>query len=136
MHRIKALREDDEDEDGHNAVELLKTILRDGPEVGVHVLAWADTWGNITRGLDRKSIGEFGLRVATVMDSGDSMNFLDNLAASKISKAHRAILYDEDKPGQLLPFRPYAMPSVAWLKEIAERLRARGGNQTIQPNPV
>ena len=115
MHRIKSLREDTEDEDGHNSVELLKTILRDGPEVGVHVVAWADTWGNITRGLDRKAIGEFALRVAAVMDSGDSMNFLDDAAASKISKPHRAVFYDEDRPGQLISFRPYAMPPAAWL---------------------
>jgi hypothetical protein len=125
MHRIKSLREDMEDVDGHNAVELFKTILRDGPEVGVHVIAWADTWGNVTRGLDRKAIGEFGLRVAAVMDSGDSMNFLDSAAASKISKPHRAIFYDEDRPGQLSSFRPYAMPPTAWLEATGQRLRAR-----------
>ena len=118
MHRIKSLRDDTEDEDGHNPVELLKSILRDGPELGIHVVAWADTWGNITRGLDRKAI-------AAVMDSGDSMNFLDNLAASKLSKPHRAIFYDEDRPGQLVTFRPYAMPPVAWLKETGQRLRSR-----------
>ena len=129
MHRIKSLREDMEDEDGHNSVELLKTILRDGPEVGVHVVAWADTWGNVTRGLDRKTIGEFALRVAAVMDSGDSMNFLDDAAASKISKPHRAIFYDEDRPGQLVSFRPYAMPPAAWLKETGQRLRARIENR-------
>ena len=125
MHRIKPLREDTEDENGHNAVELLKTILRDGPEVGIHVISWADTWGNATRGLDRKATGEFGLRVASVMDSGDSMNFLDSMAASKISKPHRALFYDEDRPGQLVMFRPYAMPPVAWLKETGQRLRSR-----------
>lgn len=125
MHRIKALREDDEDENGHNAVDLLKAILRDGPEVGVHVISWADTWGNATRGLDRKAIGEFGLRVAAVMESGDSLNFIDNQAASKISKPHRALFYDEDRPGQLVAFRPYAMPSATWLKETGERLKSR-----------
>ena len=129
MHRIKPLRDDAEDEDGQNSVELLKVILRDGPEVGVHVVAWADTWSNVTRGLDRKTIGEFGLRVATVMDSGDSMNFLDDSAASKISKPYRAIFYDEDRPGQLASFRPYAMPAVAWLKETGQRLRARMENR-------
>ncbi len=135
MHRIKSLREDIEDDDGHNSVELLKSILRDGPEVGVHVVAWADTWGNITRGLDRKTIGEFALRVAAVMDSGDSMNFLDDAAASKISKPHRAVFYDEDRPGQLISFRPYAMPPAAWLKEVGQRLRAKIGKpNATQPN--
>jgi energy-coupling factor transporter ATP-binding protein EcfA2 len=124
MHRIKSLREDTEDEGGNNSVELLKSILRDGPEVGLHVIAWADTWGNATRGLDRRALGEFGLRVGTVMDSGDSMNFLDSLAASKISKPHRAMFYDEDRPGQLVTFRPYAMPSLPWLRQAGQRLKA------------
>jgi len=91
MHRIKSLRENMDDEDGHNSVELLQTILRDGPEVGMHVIAWADTLDNATRGMSRKSLGEFGLRVGTAMNTGDSMNFFDDLAASKISKPHRAI---------------------------------------------
>ena len=125
MHRIKPLREDMEDENGNNAVELLKLILRDGPEVGVHVIAWADTWGNATRGLDRRGMGEFGLRVAAVMESGDSMNFLDSLAASKISKPHRALFYDEDRPGQLVAFRSYALPPTAWLHEVGRTLKSR-----------
>lgn len=125
MHRIKPLREDVEDENGHNPVELLKVILRDGPEVGVHVIAWADTWGNATRGLDRKAAGEFGLRVAAVMESSDSMNFLDSLAASKISKPHRALFYDEDRPGQFVAFRPYALPPTTWLQEVGKKLKIR-----------
>lgn len=129
IHRIKSLRDDIDDDDGNNAVELLKTILKDGPEVGVHVIGWADTWGNITRGLNRRSIGEFGLRVAGVMESGDSMNFLDNLVASKISKSHRAIFYDEDRPGQFIMFRPYKMPSEIWLQQTRDRLLTRVENR-------
>lgn len=128
LHRVKALRDDTEDENGRNPVDLLKSILRDGPEVGVHVVAWADTWGNATRGLDRKSMGEFGLRIATAMDSGDSMNFLDSLAASKLTKPHRALFYDEDKPGQLVVFRPYALPTLTWLSDVGQRLNNRTTN--------
>ena len=129
MHRIKSLRENMDDEDGHNSVELLQTILRDGPEVGMHVIAWADTLDNATRGMSRKSLGEFGLRVGTAMNTGDSMNFFDDLAASKISKPHRAIFSDEDRPGQLVTFRPYAMPPANWLGQTGQRLRARIGNK-------
>jgi S-DNA-T family DNA segregation ATPase FtsK/SpoIIIE len=125
MHRIKSLRENMDDEDGNNSVELLQTILRDGPEVGVHVIAWADTLDNAKRGLSSKAIGEFGLRVGAAMSTGDSMNFLDNLAASKISKSHRVIFADEDRPGQLVTFRPYAMPSLSWLGQTGQQMRAR-----------
>lgn len=128
MHRIKSLRENVEDEDGHNSVELLETILRDGPEVGVHVIAWADTLANVARGMSRKALREFGLRVGAVMSSEDSMTFLDDLAASKISKPHRAIYVDEDRPGQLVAFRPYAMPPAGWLAKVGQQLRARSEN--------
>ena len=125
MHRIKSLREDIADDNGNNSVELLQTILRDGPEVGVHVIAWADTLDNALRGVSRKTIKEFGLRVGAAMNSGDSMNFLDDMAASKISKPHRAIFADEDRPGQLVTFRPYAMPTVDWLGQTGQLLHAR-----------
>lgn len=129
MHRIKSLRENMDDEEGHNSVELLQTILRDGPEVGVHVIAWSDTFANATRGLSRKAIGEFGLRAGAAMSTEESMSFFDDLAASKISKPHRAIFSDEDRPGQLITFRPYAMPPPTWLAQTGERLCARIHNQ-------
>jgi hypothetical protein len=65
------------------------------------------------------------------MNTGDSMNFLDDLAASKISKLHRAIFSDEDRPGQLVTFRPYAMPPANWLGQTGQRLRARIENKPI-----
>lgn len=127
FHRVKDLREEMEDDDGNNAVELLGAILRDGPEVGVHVIAWADTLPNVTRGLSRKAMREFGARIGTVMSNDDSMNFFDSLAAAKISKPHRAIFAEEDRPGQFVTFRPYSMASIHWLKEIGSRLKQRNG---------
>ncbi len=125
MHRIKSLREDGDDEDGHNAVELFSAILRDGPELGVHVIAWADTWANATRGIGRKRFGEFGLRTGGVMSAEDSMNVFDSPIASRLSKPHRMIFSDEDRPGQFLTFRPYAMPTVPWIEKLAVRLQSR-----------
>jgi len=75
--------------------------------------------------LERKSVGEFGLRVAGVMDSGDSMNFVDSLAASKISKLHRVIFHDEEAPGRLITFRPYSIPKKVQFEEIARRLHEK-----------
>ena len=125
MHRIKALRENNDDENGQNAIELLETILRDGPETGVHVIAWSDTLANAMRGLSRKAMAEFGLRVGTAMSADESMNFFDDLAASKYYKPHRALFTDEDRPGQRITFRPYAMPPAKWLAQTGERLKQR-----------
>lgn len=131
LHRIKTLRENEEDDDGVNAVELLGNILRDGPEQGVHVIAWADTWGNATRGLSRRMAGEFGLRVGMAMSAEDSNYLLDDPAASRLKSAHRAIYYDEEKPGQLTTFRPYSIPSSDWLESTIRQLAER-----IHPQPA
>ena len=125
MHRIKALREDEEDEDGINAVETLAALLRDGPESGLHVIAWVDTWANATRGLSRKAMQEFGLRVAAAMSNQESNDVLESDAASRLSRPHRAIFFDEEKPGQLVTFRPYALSPAAWRDETGQKLQAR-----------
>ncbi len=39
------------------------TILREGPDLGVHTLIWCDTYTNLTRILDRRSLREFEMRV-------------------------------------------------------------------------
>lgn len=127
MHRIRALREDEEDDDGFNGVALLKSILRDGPEVGVHVIAWIDTCANLYRGIGRQAVRDFGLRVASAMSVDDSMGLLDDGAAARLSKPHRAIFYDEERPGSLVTFRPYAMPSQEWLEKVGAVLKQRAG---------
>ena len=125
LHRIRALRNGSDEVEDRKLVEQLRKILREGPEVGVHVIAWADTLDNATRGLGRGALNSFGFRVAAVMSPADSEHFLDGAAASKLSRPCRAIFFDEDRPGQLVTFRPYAMPSIRWLNEIASQMRRR-----------
>jgi hypothetical protein len=85
------------------------TILRDGPEVGVHALVWCDTVTNLNRSLDRRALREFAMRVVFQMTAEDSANLVDTPAASKLGP-YRALFYDEDE-GRLEKFRPYALPT-------------------------
>ncbi|HEX7101760.1 MAG TPA: FtsK/SpoIIIE domain-containing protein, partial [Nitrolancea sp.] len=64
--------------------EQFETILRDGPELGIHTIAWCDTMTNLARSLDRRAMREFGLRVAFQMGAEDSVNLIDSIAASKL----------------------------------------------------
>jgi DNA segregation ATPase FtsK/SpoIIIE-like protein len=100
------------------ASELFAKILREGAEQGIHVLTWCDLANNVKRTLDRKSINEFNSRVAAMMSQDDSQLILDNAAASRLDRPHRAIFYDEDRPGYLEKFRPFAIPTDRnwWLK--------------------
>ncbi len=103
--------------------QQLATILREGPELGVHTLVWCDTYTNLTRTLDRRALREFDLRVVFQMGAEDSSNLIDSPAASKLGP-HRALFVSEEE-GRLEKFRPYGLPPEAWLAWAAERLRAR-----------
>jgi hypothetical protein len=129
LQRIKLLRTEDEsftyDDESATPSELFALILREGPEVGVHVIAWCDTYANAARVADRRTMTEFGLRAGGVMSADDSSHFFDDTAAARIDKPHRVIFFDEERPGQLDKFRPYSMPAREWVAETGRRLSER-----------
>lgn len=134
LHRARDLRLEESslsfsfgEEKGLALPDQFANLLREGPEVGIHFLAWCDTYTSLRRVVDRRRLGEFALRVAGPMSSEDSVNFLDDPAASRLDKPHRLLFYDEERPGYLEKFRPYALPERAWLKAAAEKLRTRAG---------
>ncbi|MFN3979662.1 MAG: hypothetical protein ACK4SA_04665, partial [Caldilinea sp.] len=67
-----------------NPAQQFATILRDGPEVGVHTFVWCDTVTNLNRTLERRLLREFALRVAFQMSAEDSSTLPDSPAASKL----------------------------------------------------
>jgi len=105
--------------------QLLGKLLREGPECGLHVIAWCDSYSNLKHVVDPRFIGEFGLRVVGAMSNEDSMHLIDDPSASRLDKPHRAIFYEEERPGYLEKFRPYAIPDAAWLKGVSETMRSR-----------
>jgi hypothetical protein len=131
LHRVRELREDGADsygyrnEDEPNIREAFEAILREGPEAGVHTIIWSDSYGNAARALTRKLFAEFCARIAGAMSNEDSMHLLDEVAAARLDKPHRALLYNEDRPGYLEKFRPFRIPGRQWLDEISKQLCAR-----------
>jgi hypothetical protein len=131
LARFRDLRKGDDDfgfgarVDGGRpgAAAQFAAILRDGPAVGVHVLAWCDTLNNLLRTLDRQALREFESRVVFQMSAADSSHLIDNPIASRLG-LHRALLVAEDQ-GKLEKFRPYALPDEAWLERLADCLAQR-----------
>jgi hypothetical protein len=130
LHRARDLREDEGDLSRYgktetlNARSLFLTLLREGPESWIHVIAWCDAYAGLGR-IDRRMLGEFSMRVAGPMSNEDSGRVIDDAQAAKLDKPHRAVFYDEEKPGQVEKFRPYGIPELSWVDSIAERIRAR-----------
>jgi DNA segregation ATPase FtsK/SpoIIIE, S-DNA-T family len=72
-----------------------------------------DTFNNVGRGMSRKALTEFAMRVVFQMSANDSASLIDSPKASNLG-LHRALFYNEHE-GTLETFRPYAMPDSGWL---------------------
>jgi DNA segregation ATPase FtsK/SpoIIIE, S-DNA-T family len=100
-------------------------LLREGPALGIHTIAWCDSYSTLTRLLDRQSLRDFELRVLFQMSATDSSSLMDSPEAGKLG-VHRAIYYDEGQ-GAVEKFRPYGPPPIEWLARVQTQLRARCG---------
>ncbi|USN99566.1 MAG: AAA family ATPase [Phycisphaeraceae bacterium] len=112
---------DDGDDDGDSPAGQLADLLRDGPPLGLHVIAWCDTGSSLTRTLDRATIGQFEQRAVFQMSAADSSNLIDSPAAGKLGM-NRGLLFNEEL-GTLEKFRPYRMPSDDLVARVAAALR-------------
>lgn len=101
-------------------------LLREGPNVGMHVLAWCDTPASVERTLDRSGLREFDYRVLFQMSASDSSNLIDSPLANKLGQ-NRALSYSEEQ-GTLEKFRPYALPPQEWLEEVRRQLERRAAS--------
>ncbi len=131
LHRFRSLRKEDEfsfggdDDAGDKPSAVFATLAREGPMLGVHVIAWCDVANNIDRFLDRRTLREFDLRVLFQMSGTDSSSLIDSPVAGSLGR-HRALLFSEET-GTIEKFRPYAMPDGAWLAATLQRLAEATG---------
>lgn len=100
----------------------LGKVLRDGPEVGIHVVAWCDSFTSFDRRLGDDRRREFAFRVATQMSSNDSSRLVESVAASNL-RTHQGVLFSEDE-NRLVKFRAYSVVSDADIERLGARLRA------------
>lgn len=103
--------------------EVLSAILRDGPDVGVHVVAWSSTVDALNRRMGISAQREFSLRVATQLDAEASDELLDGDSAVDL-RPNQAVMHDEDW-GRVVVFRPFVPPPVSWLAGLAAAAAGR-----------
>ncbi len=117
LHRARELRDTDQYGSLGETAQTIAKICREGPDFGIHVISWCDTFGNLTRLVDRKTIAEFDIRIAMQMSEDDSNQFLDSPKAKSLGQ-NRAYLSDLDQIGKIEKFRPYEFISDAEFSEI------------------
>ncbi len=135
VHRLQSARDFDTSTIGIDGEpspgETLASILRDGPEFGIHSIVSCDTATNLERRLEPTAQREFGLRVVTRMSEGDSLQLIDVPDAAKLVGA-QAIFCDEDR-SERAKLRAYGFPPARWLQSFAASpLWARAGETVRQ----
>jgi hypothetical protein len=128
LHRFRDLRRSEDDfgfgrRDEARTVtpaEQLAELIREGPALGIHVMAWCDTLANVQRAVDRRDLREFEQRVLFQMGVADSSTLIDSPAASRLG-LNRA-LFAAEEMSTPEKFRPYRIPPDAWLSAAALRL--------------
>jgi energy-coupling factor transporter ATP-binding protein EcfA2 len=149
LQRFRELRKKEDDfgfsrGEEQTPSQLLVTIMREGPNLGIHLLAWCDGVTNMQRTFDRQALREVELRVLFQMSPNDSSALIDSPIASRVGE-QRALFHSEEL-GKLEKFRPYELPPTEWLDWVGKQLRSRmpapvvaaaavGANGDSQPSP-
>ena len=119
LHRLRALRRNEDDYSFSSSSgaaltpdKVLAAILKEGPSLGIHVMATCDSATNLARAFDRNAIREFDWRVLFQVSASDSSTLIDSPVASRLGPL-RALLHSEET-GVQEKFRPYSWPEPGW----------------------
>lgn len=126
MHRWHDLAaEGDYGRPSETAVRLAR-LADKGPDVGIHVVAWADSYATAERSLRRAGIARFGLRAVLRLFSPAESDALLGVAAAVSLDDNRALFRDTEWPiDQVEKFKPYSISS---LRAYASAMATAGGN--------
>lgn len=131
LQSFKKLRPEDEfsfptetdDAQSEKPATAFDRITREGGKLGIRIIATTDTYNNLQRALNRKTLSEFEMRVLLQMSANDSAALIDGAQANQLG-LHRALLCHERK-GWMETFRPYALPKSDWLAQTKSLLAQR-----------
>lgn len=101
--------------------KLFSDLLTNGPENGIHTIIWCDSFNTLERWISRQALRELERRVLFQMNATDSSNLIDSPVASRLG-THRALLHFQES-GAIEKFRPYGVPTHAWIDWAANHLQ-------------
>jgi hypothetical protein len=91
----------------------LVRLAEAGPDVGIHVVAWSDSYTTAERALRRAGLAHFGLRAAARVLSPAESDALLGVAAAAGLDDNRALYRDTEWPAeQVEKFKPYSLVSL------------------------
>ncbi|MGD0246418.1 MAG: FtsK/SpoIIIE domain-containing protein [Streptosporangiaceae bacterium] len=122
MHRWHELVTEGDYGRPSEAAARLVRLAEAGPDVGMHVVAWADSYATAERALRRPGLAHFGLRaVLRVLSPAESDALLGVAAAASLDD-NRALYRDTEWPSeQVEKFKPYSVASLRAFARAAFR---------------
>jgi hypothetical protein len=124
LHRWRELRGADAYVQSEAAKQLTR-LAEEGPDAGIHLIAWADGFATLERVFKRGGVGHFDLRVALHLPEKDSNDLLGSNAAAKLAEGRGLFRHEEWELGRLEKFKPYAVPEAEELAQMLDMIRAQ-----------
>jgi WD40 repeat protein len=128
LHRWRALRSSDAFRQSE-AAKKLSSLADEGPEMGIHLIAWSDGIANLLRAMGRGAIKDFDLRVALRLPEADSSALFGSRVASKLKDNRALFRHEEWEAGKVEKFKPYTLLDEATLNQITQRLTKKATRQ-------
>jgi hypothetical protein len=116
LQRLRELSDDRPDDGGPSLQEQLFVILRDGSDVGVHVLATVDSAENLERRLGYAALGEFGARLVGQCSADASHRLVGSAAASRLRQG--ALVLHQPDLDRTEKVRTFPVPDQQWIAGV------------------
>lgn len=105
------------------ALDSVMSLLREGPDIGIHSLAWCDRLFSLNSVLGWQALRHFSMRAVGQLVAEDSETLIEASDAERLAP-NQMLLFDK-RTGRCERFKPYALPAVAWIDDLERRLAAR-----------
>jgi DNA segregation ATPase FtsK/SpoIIIE, S-DNA-T family len=99
----------------------LTRLAEEGPDVGIHLAVWADSYASAERAF-RRNVSQFGLRAVLRVSSTTESDYLLGVPAAASLEDNRALYRDTEWPHeQVEKFKPYSLASLQAFAQTAFR---------------
>lgn len=116
IHRARELSADSYDPESESG--RLADVLRRGPEVGIHTIAWGDRYVSLERRFDHEGFRQFGYKVLGPAAENDSRALIDSEVAATLTANQFAV--DDYDNARTVVVRRFDDPTGAWLDTLLD----------------
>lgn len=108
LHRWREIRSSDP-YSPTEASQILAQVAEEGPELGIHLIVWADGSATLDRTLKRGAVAIFDHRVVLRVGEKDSQDLLGTNVAARLEDNRALYRNEDDELGKMTKFKPYAL---------------------------